>query len=73
MPSVNDLAEEIDLAIITTPAETILSIINQCIDKKIKSIVIISAGFSEKGKEGRLLEQSILAVARESNIRIIGR
>ncbi|MHB1221519.1 MAG: acetate--CoA ligase family protein [Gammaproteobacteria bacterium] len=72
VPSVNDISDEVDLAIITTPRSTILQIIKECAEKKIHAAIIISAGFSEKGSEGKLLEKSILELAHQHNIRIIG-
>lgn len=70
--SVQDIAATIDLAIITTPAETITEIMTQCGKKGVKIIIIISAGFSEQGKQGQQLERKILQIAHKYHIRIIG-
>ena len=66
------IAEEIDLAIIATPAPTVPKIIEQCAIARVKGIIILSAGFREIGPVGLDLEQKILATARRHKIRIIG-
>lgn len=71
-PSVKDINQSIDLAVITTPAKTVPQIIADCGEKGVRAVVIISAGFSETGAEGKELEQSFLALAHQHRIRIIG-
>lgn len=71
-PSVAEIAEPIDLAIIVTPARTVPGIVRQCVEAGVKGAIIISAGFKEIGPEGVKLEQEILTEARQGNMRIIG-
>ncbi|NGX47960.1 MAG: Succinyl-CoA ligase [ADP-forming] subunit alpha, partial [Chlamydiae bacterium] len=71
-PSVDAIDESIDLAVIITPAKTIPAIIDQCVAKKIKGAIIISAGFKELGPEGLELENEVLKRARAGNLRLIG-
>jgi acetyltransferase len=71
-PDLNAIPEDLDLVIIATPATSVLNIINQCGEKGVLSVIIISAGFGELGSEGKRLEQEILDYARRYNIRIIG-
>jgi len=47
-------------------------VIDQCVTKKVKSVVIISAGFAEVGEQGRELEERIVTKLRSENIRLIG-
>ncbi len=68
-PSVTDVPEPIDLAIIVTPAETVKNVLSDCIKKKIKHGVIISSGFSEIGKKELELELKNMC---KGKIRIIG-
>jgi acetyltransferase len=70
--SVMDVKDNIDVAIIATPAQTVPKILLECAQKNIQTVVIISAGFKESGKEGKDLENKIISIARENNIRIIG-
>jgi len=56
-----DIDEIIDLAVIAVPAPYVLAVIDDCIQKKVGGIIIVSAGFSEVGKEGLILQEQILA------------
>lgn len=71
-PNVKSIPEQVDLAVIVTPAGTIPSIITECVEANVKGAIIISAGFKEIGEEGAQLEQQILAEARRGKMRIIG-
>ncbi len=71
-PSIKDIPDEIDLAVIVTPAATVPGIISECVEVGVKGAIIISAGFKETGPEGLALEQQVLSEARRGNMRIIG-
>ncbi len=71
-PTIKDVPEKIDLAVIVTPAPTIPAIIQECADLGIPGAIIISAGFKEIGPEGAELERQILKIARAAGMRIIG-
>lgn len=71
-PSIKDVPEAVDLAIIVTPARTVPGIVRDCVEMGIKGAIIISAGFKEIGEAGAALEQEVLAEARKGNMRIIG-
>lgn len=71
-PSVAEVPEDIDLAVIATKAETVPGVIKECVDKGVKGAVIISAGFKELGAPGAALEARIMAEAAKGDIRIIG-
>jgi acetyltransferase len=68
--SVNDYSGKIDLAVIATPAVTVKKILNECGKKKIKNIIVISAGFSEVGNLES--EQDIIRTAQKNNINLLG-
>lgn len=70
--TINQIKQNIDLAIITTPAQTVPDIIKQCGEKGVKGVLIISAGFSETGEPGLKLEREILQLAQQYGIRLIG-
>lgn len=71
-PSIKDIPENIDLAVIVTPAKSVVSIIKECVESNVKSAIIISAGFKERGEEGELLEQEIVSIARKGKMPLIG-
>lgn len=70
--SIKDIHQPIDLVVITTPAQTIPSILAECGEKGVKAAIVISSGFSETGVTGKELEKKLLAVAHHYRIRIIG-
>jgi acetyltransferase len=69
-PNIADVSEQIDLAVIATPAATIPGIVAECAAVGVKGAVIISAGFKEFGPAGAKLESEVLD--RRGNMRIIG-
>lgn len=71
-PSVGQLPERVDLAVIVTPAATVPKIVEECVAAKVRSAIIISAGFKELGPEGIRLEEEILLYARKGELPIIG-
>lgn len=70
--SLKHINDNIDLAVIITPAATVPAIIEQCGEKGIKAAVVISAGFREAGPEGKRLERQVIELARSFNMRFIG-
>ena len=70
--SVLEIPEEVDLAIIVVNAKFVLSTIDQCHEKGIKGLCIITAGFKETGAEGAEAEKQLLAKVREYGMRCVG-
>lgn len=71
-PNLSALPEQVDLAVIVTPAHTVPNVMRECVANGVKGAIIISAGFKERGPEGAALETEILQIARQGNMRIIG-
>lgn len=71
-PKVSEIPDPVDLALITTPAATIPSVLEDCGKKGVEGAVIIAGGFRELGAKGLSLEQEMLEKARQYGIRIIG-
>ena len=71
-PSIGDLPDLVDLAIIVTPAPTVPGVIGECVAAGVPGAIIISAGFKEIGPEGAALEHKILDQATAGKMRIIG-
>ncbi len=71
-PSVEQVCEPVDLAVIATPANTVPDVLEQCGRIGILGIVIISAGFKEIGPKGKALEERILEIKNKYGLRIIG-
>jgi len=71
-PKVSAIEYPVDVALITTPAKTIPSILEDCGKKGVSGAVIIAGGFGELGTQGRVLEEKMVAAARKNNIRLVG-
>ncbi len=63
-PSIKDVPNDVDLAIISTHPREVLKLVKDCIDKGIKHIIIFSAGFGELGKEGKKREDQLLEIIK---------
>ena len=70
--SVLEVPAEIDLAIIVVNAKFVLDTIDQCHQKGIKGLCVITAGFKETGAEGAELEKQLLSKVREYDMRCVG-
>jgi len=69
---VTDIPGPVDLAVFTIPSERVAAAMEECVQKGVKSAVIISAGFAEIGPEGQKLQDEVYAIAKRGNIRFIG-
>ncbi len=69
---VQDMPGPADLAIITTPADTVLSVLEACGQRGITAAVVVSSGFSETGDKGRALESELISLCRGKNIVLVG-
>src|SRR5579862_3092087 len=67
-----EVPEQVDLAVIVTPAAVVPGIIHDCVEEGVKAAIVISAGFKEIGPAGQELERQVLVEARRGNMRIIG-
>ena len=70
--SIKAIPEQVDLAILVTPAQTIPGLVKECIEAGVLGLIIISAGFKELGPDGLKLEEEILSLIKGTNLRIIG-
>ncbi len=71
-PSLTAVGKEIDLAMITIPAEAVEEVIPDCAKVGVKVAIVISGGFSESSPEGRELEESLVKTAHAHGIRLVG-
>jgi acetyl coenzyme A synthetase (ADP forming)-like protein len=71
-PSIEDINDEIDLAIITLSAPLVPDAVEACVKKNVKYVIVIAGGFSETGEKGAELEREILQKINGTNTRIIG-
>lgn len=71
-PSVLDVPDDVDLAVIAVPSSQVLNVVDECGRKKVKGIIIISDGFREKDEEGSVLEREVVDTAFGYGMRVIG-
>ena len=70
--TVLDVPKPIDLAVIVTKNTIVPYVLEECGKKKIKGVIIITAGFKEVDEEGAKLEQKLKDIAKKYKIQVIG-
>jgi acyl-CoA synthetase (NDP forming)/RimJ/RimL family protein N-acetyltransferase len=75
--SVLDVPDEIDLVVIAIPAAAVPDVVEQCAQRGVRGLVVISGGFGERGTEaeraaGREAQRRLVAEARAHGMRVVG-
>lgn len=71
-PSLADVGEEVDLAIVAVPAPAVLDAVRECADAGVRVAIVFSAGFAEMGPAGATLQRELVAVAAAAGMRVVG-
>jgi acyl-CoA synthetase (NDP forming) len=71
-PSVSDLPEAPDLAIVAVSAALVDQVVDECGRRGARAVVVVSAGFSETGAEGRALEDQVVRTAESYGMALVG-
>jgi len=71
-PSVEDIRQPIDLAVVSLDRNQVLPAVESCVNAGIKALVVISQGLADVGKEGKILQDKIHDAARAKGARIVG-
>jgi acetyltransferase len=71
-PSVSSIPDPVDLAVIVVPRESVPAVVDDCGKKGVKALVIITAGYSETGEEGRRMEAELAERIRSHGMCMIG-
>lgn len=71
-PSLQNIPGRADVAVIMINARSVLSMVKQCADQGIRSVVVVSDGFAERDAEGARLQAEVESLARSLELRIIG-
>ena len=71
-PSVGSIEEVVDLAVIAVAHAQTPQILQECIEKGIRRVILVAGGFSEIGEEGRKVQHQMLELVRKSGIRALG-
>ena len=70
--TIGEVSESIDLAVVVIPPKYVNAVLEECGQKGIKGVIIITAGFKEASKEGAVLEDEMKKIAEKFNITILG-
>src|SRR6266700_3306583 len=71
-PVIAEVGQPIDLAIVIIPARAVLGALDQCAAVGVKNAVIISSGFAEEGGDSAAMQDAIVALAKNTGMRISG-
>jgi acyl-CoA synthetase (NDP forming)/GNAT superfamily N-acetyltransferase len=71
-PSVTDIPDPVDLAVVAIPAAGIDEVMDSCMEKGVKALVVISSGFADAGGHGVSAERKLVAEARAHGMRVVG-
>jgi acetate---CoA ligase (ADP-forming) len=70
--NIREVPEDIDLACIIVEAKRVPQVMEDCIAKGVKAVIVYSSGFAEIGEEGKKLQEELLNLAEKGNIRVLG-
>ncbi|KAK1182631.1 GNAT family N-acetyltransferase [Streptomyces sp. NBS 14/10] len=70
--SIHEIGGPVDLAVVAVPAAQVPSVVADCGDSGVQSLVVVSAGYAESGPEGRDRQRELVRQARTYGMRIIG-
>lgn len=71
-PTVADVPDRVDLAIVVVPASDVAGVARQCAGKGVRALLVLSAGFAETGPEGAERQRDLLSICRSSGMRLVG-
>jgi len=71
-PNIRAVNEKIDLAVISTPRETTLRILEDCVAAGVKAAIVVNQGFADADSLGKALQQGMSEIARRDGMRILG-
>ncbi len=70
--TVGDIPDEVDVAIVAVPSESVEEVVLDCAAKGVHGLVVISSGFAETGEEGRKRQRRLVGLSRSYGLRLIG-
>jgi acyl-CoA synthetase (NDP forming) len=71
-PTIRSVNEKVDLAVISTPRENTLSILNDCVAAKVKAAIIVNQGYADADDEGKKIQRGLVEVAQRGGMRVLG-
>lgn len=71
-PSVIDIPDEVDLAVVTVPAVGVTEVLHDCLAKGVYGLVVVTSGFADIGGGGADAQRALVSLARANGMRVIG-
>jgi len=71
-PTIREIKEPVDLAVISTPRETTLGILSDCVAAGVRAAIVVNQGFADADDVGRALQKEMTAIAKRDGMRILG-
>ncbi|MGC4963763.1 GNAT family N-acetyltransferase [Gordonia sp. DT101] len=71
-PTVRDIPDPVDLAVVAVPAASVDEVLDDCLVKGVRTLVVVSSGFGESGEAGLESEHRLLEQVREHGMRLVG-
>ncbi|MCM3893841.1 MULTISPECIES: bifunctional acetate--CoA ligase family protein/GNAT family N-acetyltransferase [Gordonia] len=71
-PTVRDIPDPVDLAVVAVPAASVDEVLDDCMIKGVRALVIVSSGFGESGEAGLESEHRLVQQVREHGMRLVG-
>lgn len=70
--SILEVPGPVDLAVIVVPRDQVLETAQQCAQKGVRGLIVITAGFKETGVEGAAREKALLEIVEQHGMRMVG-
>ncbi|GAB3448044.1 bifunctional GNAT family N-acetyltransferase/acetate--CoA ligase family protein [Streptomonospora sediminis] len=70
--SILDVPDPVDLAVVAVRADMVTGVVEECAQKGVHGLVVVSSGFGEAGPEGRARQDELVLTARAAGMRVIG-
>jgi acyl-CoA synthetase (NDP forming) len=71
-PAVTDIPDDVDLAVVAVPAAGISEVMDSCLAKRVKALLVLSAGFADAGPDGVSAQHRLVEEARAHGMRVVG-
>ncbi|MEJ2860315.1 bifunctional acetate--CoA ligase family protein/GNAT family N-acetyltransferase [Actinomycetospora flava] len=71
-PSVTDIPDDVDLAVLAVPPDEVPGVFDACLSKGVRALVVITSGFGEKGPTGLAAQRGLVTDARANGMRVVG-
>ncbi|MBW2095030.1 MAG: CoA-binding protein [Deltaproteobacteria bacterium] len=71
-PSIGEVGQQVDLAIITLPRELVVQQVKECVASGVKAVIVVGQGFADADDRGKALQHEMVSIAKKNGMRILG-